>query len=390
MSKLQSLIQKKRFVFPILLVVVLIGIYLTAAQNYQNAKEHGAFPLFSAKILNVRTISENPKMGNSYEVTFAFTSDKNAEDTKTILHKTTNQPIFDIYPKVGDKILVLQTQDGHYAIADYERVPGAAYICLAFVILLFLFGIKTGVKSLLVLAISLYLIVKALVPLILLHHNSIIFYTILISSIITIITQFVINGFNAKSYGVIIGTIGGILISSAIAVIAINMVSLTGFENDCSSMLKIRYLKDVDFRDILFCGIILGALGAVMDVSISIASAQYEIKQITPKIKFVNLFKSGMNIGKDVIGTMTNTLVLAYIGSSLPLILLLSSQSQSQLSMANIMNSNMIVTEIVRSLIGGIGLLSAIPATALATAFLLQKRNNSTTSLQTKCNISEE
>ena len=134
-------------------------------------------------------------------------------------------------------------------------------------------------------------------------------------------------------------------------------------------MLKVLYLQDVDFRELLFSGIILGALGAVMDVAVSIAAAQYEMKQLAPATKFKALVSSGLSVGRDVMGTMANTLVLAYIGGALPLILLIS--AQPNIDLIRVLNLNMIAAEIVRSLIGSIGLLCAIPITAYATAFLL-------------------
>ena len=137
-------------------------------------------------------------------------------------------------------------------------------------------------------------------------------------------------------------------------------------------MLKALYLQAVDFRELLFAGIVLGALGAVMDVAVSIASAQYEMKQLAPKTKFDALVSSGMSVGRDVMGTMANTLVLAYIGGALPLILLIS--AQPDLPLRHVLNLNMIATEIVRSLVGSIGLLCAIPITAYTTAFLITIR----------------
>jgi uncharacterized membrane protein len=117
---------------------------------------------------------------------------------------------------------------------------------------------------------------------------------------------------------------------------------------------------------------VFGALGAVMDVTISIASAVYEIKCVQPAIHFKDLVRAGMNVGRDIMGTMSNTLILAYAGSSLPLMLLIASQKNA--SMVKILNLNMIVTEIARALTGSIGLICAIPLTAIITAMLLNRK----------------
>lgn len=112
-----------------------------------------------------------------------------------------------------------------------------------------------------------------------------------------------------------------------------------------------------------------------MDVTISIASTQYEIKNSCPHYGFSDIFKAGINVGRDVMGTMANTLILAYTGSSLPLIFLIS--SQANVSLIRVMNLNIVATEITRALTGSIGLIFSIPLTAAITAFLLSRRCNS-------------
>ena len=241
-----------------------------------------------------------------------------------------------------------------------------------FAVLLICFGGVTGAKALLVLLFAVLLIAKGLISFILYAPSHIILWTLLIGSIITLATQLIVSGRNVKAAGAIIGTIGGILVAGILAVIAIHGTYLTGIAEEQAGMLKALYLQAVDFRELLFAGIVLGALGAVMDVAVSIASAQYEMKQLAPKTKFDALVSSGMSVGRDVMGTMANTLVLAYIGGALPLILLIS--AQPDLPLRHVLNLNMIATEIVRSLVGSIGLLCAIPITAYTTAFLITIR----------------
>jgi len=133
-------------------------------------------------------------------------------------------------------------------------------------------------------------------------------------------------------------------------------------------------LKHVDFQGILFAGVILGALGAVMDVAISIAAAQQEVARNCLTLSRRELFDSGMTVGRDVMATDANTLILAYAGSSLPLVLLIA--SQPDLSMLRIFNLDLLVTEFVRALVGSIGLVLSIPLTAAAGAFLLMRQSH--------------
>ena len=337
--------------------------------------EDGDPPTYKAEVLSIteteNEIKEFAPGSLQYEVQLRIDSGPAEGTETTITHRTLNNPAFDIHPQEGDNIIV-RDENGSYAIVDYDRLPAMVLILLGFAALLILFGGMTGLKALLVLLFAVLLIAKGLIAFILFSPSHILLWTILIGAVITLATQLIVNGRNVKSTGAIIGTIGGILVAGLLAVLAIHFTYLTGVSEEQAGMLKALYLKDVDFRELLFSGIVLGALGAVMDVAVSIASAQYEMKLLAPKTKFQTLVSSGLNVGRDVMGTMANTLVLAYIGGALPLILLIS--AQPDISLLHVMNLNMIATEVVRSLIGSIGLLCAIPITAYATAFLITLR----------------
>ena len=366
-------IHPQRFV-RFLSVCLVLGILLYALTHIP-AGEDGDPPTYKAEVLSVAE-TENEitafAPGSKQYVVQLHINSGPAEGTEvTITHRTLNNPAFDIHPQEGENIII-RTENDSYAIVDYDRLPAMFALFLGFAALLICFGGMTGAKALLVLLFAVLLIAKGLITLILFAPSHILLWTILIGAAITLATQLIVNGRNVKSSGAIIGTIGGILIASLVAVLAIHCTYLTGVSEEQAGMLKVLYFKDVDFRELLFSGIVLGALGAVMDVAVSIASAQYEMKQLAPKTKFQPLVSSGLNVGRDVMGTMANTLVLAYIGGALPLILLIS--AQPDLPLLHVMNLNMIATEVVRSLIGSIGLLCAIPITAYATAFLITIR----------------
>lgn len=123
----------------------------------------------------------------------------------------------------------------------------------------------------------------------------------------------------------------------------------------------------IDFQGLLFSGMIIGALGAILDVGISIASAMEQIKEADPKTSFKMLFTRGISVGKDLIATMSNTLILAYVGSSLPLLLLFQASGSNW---SEVLNMDMVASEIIRAMTGSIGLTLAIPITALVSALL--------------------
>lgn len=285
---------------------------------------------------------------------------------------------YDIVVQKGDRVVVvIEEYENEYIevyISDYARQSQIFYLLGLFVLLIILIGKKKGIKAILTLAITIIMVVKILLPLMLKGINPIPI-SIIISILITVVTILIISGFNNKSIAAIIGTCSGFIIAGIIAYIVGINIRLTGLSAEEATMLM--YLPqeiDFDFKSLLFSGIILGALGAIMDVGMSIASSIEEIHNANKNLTKKELFNAGMNVGKDIMGTMTNTLILAYTGSSIPLLLLFMGY---ETSMIKIMNLDIIATEIVRSLSGSIGLVLTIPLTALIATALIKREGKS-------------
>jgi len=154
-----------------------------------------------------------------------------------------------------------------------------------------------------------------------------------------------------------------VLVAGGIAFFVGSLASLTGLGDEEAQMLMyIPQQVNFDFKGILFAGIIIGALGAVMDVGMSIASSMREVEAAKPEITTKDLIRSGMNVGRDIMGTMSNTLILAYTGGSLQLMLLFMAHD---FSLTEVINWDMIASEVVRALAGSIGLIFTIPLTAM-------------------------
>ncbi len=308
-------------------------------------------------------------------VTVKITSGSEQDSQVKIINYLTGRFAFDIDPAPGDKVIVAisESKNGkEYFLADYDRTFGLYMLIALFALtLLVLGGGKQGIKTISVLVFSIVLIVFLMIPGIIKFNWNIPLITLLISSVTTIVTLIAVSGWNRKSLSAILGTIGGVTVAGILALLSISRIHLSGLASEEAIMAKSTALQHINFQEVLFAGIVLGALGAVMDVTISIASAQYELKQSCPHFGFAELFKGGINVGRDVMGTMANTLIFAYAGSSLPLILLIS--SQPNVSMYRLINLQVIVTEVVRALIGSIGLICAIPLTATVTAYLLSR-----------------
>lgn len=280
--------------------------------------------------------------------------------------------IYDLNLKEGDKVMLFVRvfEDGSLEgfATDYVRNNTMIVLILFFVGALILIGKMKGLRAVASLIVTVGSIFFILIPLTLQGYNPLLTAS-LIAVLVTVTTILLISGLNKKAFSAIIGTLAGVFLAVLIAYAAGNLSMLTGLSGEDA---KILYMNkpDLNFTHIFFASVLIGALGAIMDVGMSISSAVHEVGKANPGIDEKNLFKAGINVGKDIMGTMSNTLILAYAGSALPLLLLFS---MNEFSTMQIINFDFVAAEIVRALSGSFGLLLAIPVTAL-TSCLLQKR----------------
>jgi uncharacterized membrane protein len=308
-----------------------------------------------------------------------LSGEKKGELVDSFHYLSQNSP-YDIKVQPGDKIIVSITNDGGrmaYHVSDFERTDYTIWLVGMFALSLIVVGRKVGLRSLFVIALSVVLVFGVFIPEVLKNRISLSVLSILVSSFIATISLVIITGWNRKSLAAIIGTVGGVVVAGVLSAIAIKIMHLSGLASEEAMMLKFALRTQIDFQGLLFASMMIGALGAIIDTTISIASAIYEIKCVQPEIEYWDLLKAGMNVGNDTMGMMSNTLILAYMGSSLPLMLLLA--AQQNVPWIKIMNMDMIATEITRAMTGSIGLICAIPLTAAAGAFLLKN--------ETKCDM---
>jgi uncharacterized membrane protein len=358
----------KRILALILLIFAIFSFYAYGEEDITTFEK-----ALVLQVVNDENISDENINGVQF-VELKILTGKYKGKTFNIENVLSDHPVYDIPVKKGDKVLVFMevNEEGNLEvnITDYVRNNYIYILVLIFVIILLLIGRIKGLKTILTLVFTMLMIFKVLLPLMLRGYNAV-FITILISAIVTIVTITIISGFSKKSAAAVIGTVSGVLIAGFIAFIIGTKVKLTGLSSEEAVMLSyIPQDINFNFRDLLFSGILLGTLGAVMDVSMSIASAIEEINRANSKLSMKELFISGMNVGKDIMGTMSNTLILAYTGSTVPLMLLFMAYETSFLRISNM---DIIATEIIRSLAGSIGLILAIPLTAVISAMLIKK-----------------
>lgn len=295
------------------------------------------------------------------------------DKTFVIENNSSGNPAYSYWVNPGTRlVLAIHTSQNtilNVNIEDYERDNYIFYLVLLFIFLLIFVGQGQGLKSLISLGITIAIISFILLPLIYQGYKPVelAFITCII---ITTLTLLIIGGFSKKTFAAILGTSAGLFFATAIAIFFGYLSNLRGLSEDEAQMLtNIPHSINFDFTGLLFAGIIIGALGAIMDVSMSIASSMEELHYTNRNLSLFRLIHSGMNIGKDIMGTMSNTLILAYTGASLPLFLLFMSYNPPFLKLSNL---DFIATEFIRALSGSIGLILAIPFTAILAGILLK------------------
>ncbi|MPW26105.1 YibE/F family protein [Alkalibaculum sp. M08DMB] len=297
----------------------------------------------------------------------------------TTENSTSGNVAYDMWLVEGDKVLLYleTTEDGELVegyVMDFVRDTYLLAIIAIFILVLIIVGKMKGLKSVFTLGFTLLIIGKFLLPLLFKGYNPVLL-ALLSGFIIATVTFLVVAGRGKKSIAAILGTTGGLLTAVLISIIIGKMANLRGLSGEEAQMLMyIPQEIQFNFQGLLFAGIMIGALGAVMDVSISIASAMEEIKNVGNKLNFREMFKSGMNVGKDIMGTMSNTLILAYTGTSIPLLLLLMAYDEP---ISKLINMEFLATEVIRALSGSIGLILSIPITAFIAAILMNTNNKS-------------
>lgn len=278
---------------------------------------------------------------------------------------------------VGDLFLLRDTVRAEdkvqlYSISDSYRLPAITFFAILFVALVVLIGGMQGVRGLISLGGSLFLILYILIPGILNGYSPILM-SMFVSSLIIILGSYVTHGFNKTTSSAVIGMIFTVMITGALAYWSVDITKLTGFESDEAVYLNLSTQGNIDIVGILLSGIMIGLLGVLYDVAIGQAISVEELHKIAPHISRRKIYLRALRMGREHIGALVNTLAIAYVGASLPLLLLFSLSETTTIS---VINREIFATEIMRTLIGSIGLVLAVPITTLLSVIMIVKKSD--------------
>jgi uncharacterized membrane protein len=274
---------------------------------------------------------------------------------------------------VGDEVViqVSSTPDGeHVAITDHWRGPLLAVLLLVFAGLVVLVGGARGIRALLALALTVGVVIKIVLPL-LLGGWPAIPVAIAAASLVTIATLLLTEGPQKSTLAAAIGTMGALVLTAVLAALASGLARFSVLQGGE----EVAYLRnivgpDIDLSGLLLAAVILGALGVLDDVTITQAATVAELAESDPDASRGTLVRRAMNVGRSHIAATINTLVLAYVAASLPLLLLFAVGRQSPTVLAS---TELVAIEIVRTLVGSIGIVAAVPLTTYVAAWLARR-----------------
>lgn len=313
-----------------------------------------------------------------YDVELEILAGPYAGQTLQADHYDSPNTAYSLPIKRGDSVLAVieKQEDGAMLIGidEFFKSRKLMYLSMMLIVLIAAIAGVAGVKAMLALFFTL-IIIFGFMAQFLLNGWSPILLAVISALIITVINLIFVAGFSQKALVASVGTASGVILAGFFGWGATELLHLTGYTGHESTYLQVMN-SNISLKGILISGIIIGALGAVMDVAISIASSIQEIAVANQDYSHKDLFGSGMNIGRDIIGTMVNTLILAYTGASLSLILVFAMQRED-FPLIKIMNMEFIGAEVVRSLAGLFGMVLSIPITAfVASRIYAEFKNN--------------
>ena len=370
-------------VLPVVIVLAIlagIAMWINRANENETTPDSGRLVYAPAKVTAVLSDNAQEDFENAegrrvgdQELEIQILSGDHKDEIMTVTNYMS--ALFNVDVQQGDRIIVriMTDENGSYyaSVFNYDRGIVLGGFLLIFFILLGALGGKKGLGALAGLLLTLGCIWFILIPC-LLRGVPAIPVTIAVSAVAAAAGLIFLNGYSKKTFCAVCGCVGGVLVSGIAAAVAGTLSPMNGFNmQEAENLILYGADQGLKVSGLLVCGVLISALGAVMDVALGIASSVWEMKEQNPDASVGSLFRSGMQIGKDAMGTMANTLILAFAGSSLNMLILVQTYN---IPFLQLINTDSIALEVVQSVAGSIGILLTVPLVALISARLMARR----------------
>lgn len=343
---------------------------VTGAPGQPPATDFAPMPEPTFESATVKAVA--PGAGpNERHVTLTLTSGPQAGKEVDVRQHLSGQAGFDLIVVPGDEVVAVALTDPRdpsappqYQLADYQRGRQVAWVLAGLAVLLLLVGGARGLKTLGVLVLTGAAIVGALVPMTLQGWNPLPL-GLLLAAAIALVTTLLTSGLGRKTWAAVLGTTGAAALATGLATFATGFARLSGVASDEAVGAAVGH-GPINFAGLLAAGMVLGALGVVLDLALSISATVDELAESNPGLGRGLLFQAGMQVGRDMLSTSSNTLLLAYLGGFLPVLLTYGAQG---LAGARLWHQEGLAAELVTLAVGLVGLVVAVPLTAaIATA----------------------
>lgn len=273
----------------------------------------------------------------------------------------------------GDKALVVISYDGDEVLSvtmtDHDRSTGELVLAALFILLLVAFAGRTGLRAVLSFVVTVLCLWKILVPLYLKGYNPI-WVGLLVTLLLTVLIIALVYGFDRRCLAAVSGSFLGVLVTCVLGLVFTDLFKIHGAVMAYSESLLYSGYQDLSLTQIFMAAIFIGASGAIMDLSVDITSAVYEVVEKRPDLSWREAAKSGMNVGRSAMGTMTTTLLFAYSGGYIALLMVFMAQGTP---VEHILNYKYVASELIHTVVGSIGLVTVAPFTAFCAGFLLTR-----------------
>jgi uncharacterized membrane protein len=271
----------------------------------------------------------------------------------------------------GDKVILRYSPDApapfNYYFWDFQRATPLWTLAALFALVVIVVGRLRGLRALVGLAASLSIIVGFLLPS-LLRGNDALAVALVATVTVAVVVLYLTHGVNAITTIALLGTLASLVVIVVLAAVFVEAAHLTGLSDESAQVLRVTATA-IDPRGLLIAGTVIGALGVLDDITVTQVSAVVELRDVSPDLDAPQLYRRAMRIGRDHIASTVNTLVLAYVGASLPLLLFFTQAGQS---IGRVSTREVVAAEIVRTLVGSIGLVLAVPMTTALAVYALR------------------
>lgn len=372
--KVENIKRNRRDYAPMLVSILVIAILWLIPTGYEDAIIYQGTDRCSARIMSVNNdniidtgLIRSGEQNCTVELLGGKFKGQQAEAFNLLNGSLESDKIF----MVGDKALVvINYQDDQILsvnLIDHYRIDKVTILAVTFILFLILVAGRTGVSSIMAFTTTVLLIWKVLVPAYLKGYNPI-FFGLLITVLLVVITISLVYGFNRKTLSAVLGSSLGIIVTCILGIIFTNAFKIHGAIMPNSESLLYSGYQNLSLTQIFMASIFIGSSGAVMDLAVDITSTVNEVIDKKPDISWQEACKSGMNVSRTAMGTMTTTLLLAYSGGYIALLMVFMAQGTP---IYNIVNYKYVSAEIIETIVGCFGLVTVAPFTALTSGILL-------------------